>query len=546
AWALEHRVRRADGEYRWMQARALPLIGDDGVVRGWSGLHADVTERKLAEQALRRGEEQLRFALDSIPQMVWVVAADGAHEYFNRRWYEYTGLRFDEARGDGWNHVLHSDDRAPCAGRWREALESGEPFRAECRFRRHDGEYRWFLAQALPQHADDGRVLRWFGTGTEIEEQKRARERAERLEERLRLALDSADVGTWDWDLASGTLAWDERCRRIFGLEPDDEVSYPVFLARLHPEDVAAVEARVAHALDPAGSGEFEAEYRVVQRNGAVRWARVRGRAFFEARGGHEAPVRFIGTIIDATEAKRAEEERERAVTARSRFYAAMSHELRTPINAVLGYNDLLLAGVYGELTPPQQTSLERGQRAARHLLHLVNDVLDLSKLEAGKMELVWEPVPVVALVQDLFATVQPLAEEHGSELRLDGRAAAGVDIVTDPRRLQQILLNLISNALKFGRSRPVEVRCSASPDDVAIEVTDQGVGIAPGDLARIFEEFIQLPSANAGGTGLGLPISQQLARLLGGRLEVESEPGAGSTFRLRLPRRVAVVAEPV
>jgi signal transduction histidine kinase len=150
----------------------------------------------------------------------------------------------------------------------------------------------------------------------------------------------------------------------------------------------------------------------------------------------------------------------------------------------------------------------------------------------------------VVPLVHDLFATVQPLAGEHGSELRLDGRAAAGVDIVTDPRRLQQILLNLISNALKFGRGRPVEVRCAATPDEVTIEVADQGVGIAPGDLARIFEEFIQLRSGNAGGTGLGLPISRQLARLLGGRLEVESEPGAGSTFRLRLPRRAALEVE--
>jgi signal transduction histidine kinase len=263
----------------------------------------------------------------------------------------------------------------------------------------------------------------------------------------------------------------------------------------------------------------------------------VRGRVFFREQAGAREPVRFTGTIIDVTDAKRAEEERERAVTARSRFYAAMSHELRTPINAVLGYNDLLLAGVYGELTAQQQTSVERGQRAARHLLHLVNDVLDLSKIEAGKMELVWEPVPVVALVQDLFATLQPLADEHGSELRLEGREAAGIDIVTDPRRVQQILLNLISNALKFGQGRPVDVRCDATDDEVAIEVADQGVGIPAEALGRIFEEFIQLPNANAGGTGLGLPISQRLARLLGGRLEVESVPGEGSTFRLRLPR---------
>jgi len=330
----------------------------------------------------------------------------------------------------------------------------------------------------------------------------------------------------------------DARCRQIFGLGAGDAVGHAVFLERLHPDDRERVDQVVRRALDPAGSGEFEAEYRLVQPSGAVRWAQARGRAVFAEREGARKAVRFAGTIIDVTEAKRAEEERERAVTARSRFYAAMSHELRTPINAVLGYNDLLLAGVYGELTPQQQFSLERGQRAARHLLHLVNDVLDLSKIEAGKLELAWEPVSVLPLVQDLFATLQPLADEHGSELRLQGREAAGIDIVTDLRRVQQILLNLISNALKFGGGKPVEVRCEATEGEVTIEVADQGVGIPAGELEHIFEEFIQLPNANAGGTGLGLPISQRLARLLGGWLEVESEPGAGSTFRLRLPRR--------
>jgi PAS domain S-box-containing protein len=651
------------------------MVDEQGGVLEWVGAHTDVTDRKLAEEALRRGEEQLRYALDSIAQMVWTTRPDGYHEYHNRRWYEYTGLTFEETRGDGWSRVLHPDDRARAFARWQASLESGEPCSIEYRFRRHDGEYRWFLGQAVAQRDAAGAIVRWFGTCTDIEEQKRAeaerdrligevqaerarlrevfaqapalilvlrgpdhhvelanaayralaggrtlegmpvrealpevegqglfelldrvyasgeavageekrvlidrgagvpeegffnfvyqptrgaggevrgvlvhavevtaqvraRQAVERLEERLRLALESADVGTWDMDVAGPALAWDARCRQIYGLGPDDPVDFDSVLDQLYGEDRARVEETVRRALDPTGTGEFEAEYRVVQPSGAVRWAQARGRAVFRGEGGARRAVRFAGTIIDVTEGKRAEEERERAVTARSRFYAAMSHELRTPINAVLGYNDLLLAGVYGELTEPQQTSLERGQRAARHLLHLVNDVLDLSKIEAGKMEMAWEPVPVVPLVQDLFATLQPLADEHGSELRLEGREAAGIEIVTDPHRVQQILLNLISNALKFGQRKPVELRCAATDDEVTIEVADHGVGIAPDELERIFEEFIQLPNANAGGTGLGLPISQRLARLLGGRLEVESAPGEGSTFRLRLPRR--------
>jgi signal transduction histidine kinase len=237
--------------------------------------------------------------------------------------------------------------------------------------------------------------------------------------------------------------------------------------------------------------------------------------------------------------ARTAEAEREAAIRSRSRFYAAMSHELRTPINAILGYNDLILAGVYGSLAEGQAGALERAQRAARHLLDLVNDVLDISKLEAGKMEMEAETFSVAELVRDLFATVRPLAGERGSELHMTCDSAS-TEVVSDPRRVRQILLNLISNALKFGEGKPVEVRCAALAGHVQVEVVDRGDGIAAEDLERIFEEFVQLPSAERQGTGLGLPISRRLAELLGGRLEANSRPGEGSTFRFVLPRAAA------
>jgi len=259
-----------------------------------------------------------------------------------------------------------------------------------------------------------------------------------------------------------------------------------------------------------------------------------------------ERSVRAAVRIHQAeSEARRAEEERERAVAARSQFYAAMSHELRTPINAVLGYNDLLLAEVYGPLNERQAQGLERSQRAARHLLELVNDVLDLSKLEAGKMEILVEEVSAPELIEDLFVTVRPMAEERKTALSLRGEACRRT-ILTDPRRVRQILLNLLSNAIKFGEGKPIEVHCAEGPDGgISVAVTDQGVGIPTADLPRIFDEFVQLPSANTGGTGLGLPISRRLALLLGGSLEVESRPGEGSTFRLLLPAATPGEASP-
>ncbi|MDB4951468.1 MAG: hypothetical protein JWM27_4117 [Gemmatimonadetes bacterium] len=231
------------------------------------------------------------------------------------------------------------------------------------------------------------------------------------------------------------------------------------------------------------------------------------------------------------------------ALAARTRFYAAMSHELRTPINAILGFNDLLLAGVYGDLHEGQRLGIERSQRATRHLTELVGDVLDLSRLEAGRAELAPEAVPVAALVADVVATVQPLAAQRGSELAVD--AACVRTVWTDPRRVRQILLNLLSNAIKFGDGNPLEVRyVDEGGDGVAVEVRDAGRGIATADAERIFDEFVQLDNPARGelaaqGTGLGLSISRRLAELLGGTLTLVSAPGAGSTFTLRLPSRL-------
>ena len=251
------------------------------------------------------------------------------------------------------------------------------------------------------------------------------------------------------------------------------------------------------------------------------------------------AQARELGSLNQKLHAR--QRELETAMGARSRFYASMSHELRTPINAIMGYNDLLLATVYGPLSESQAEGIERSQKAARHLLELVNDVLDLSKIEAGKLELKTEEVSIAALVHDLFTTIRPLAEERGCALSFAGERCAR-RIITDPRRVRQILLNLLSNAIKFGEGKPVEVDCTEEEDgSVAVEVRDQGRGIAPADVAKVFEEFVQLDGHQQQGTGLGLPISQRLAALLGGSLTVKSVEGEGSTFRLLLPAEFQV-----
>lgn len=369
----------------------------------------------------------------------------------------------------------------------------------------------------------------------------------------LAAVLDAAPDPVLSVDQEGRVLSWNPGSERVLGHARKDAMGRPL-RELLDPPDERSLSA-VEEAL----------------RNGPSR-AVVRFRRSDGELGAGELivmPVEAGGLqvravlIHDRTEAQQAQEELEAqaselemlneelqartaeltdALSARARFYAAMSHELRTPINAILGYQDLILSGVHGELTEEQTEAIERAQRATRHLVELVNDVLDLAKIEAGRVEVQLDVTRFPLLVDELLDTVRALAQQHDTSIRVTGPRTH--EIESDPRRVRQILLNLLSNAIKFGEGKPIEVEWTPTADGgVRVAVRDRGQGVDPADSARIFEEFVQVGTGGAGGTGLGLPISRRLAELLGGRLEVESEPGKGSTFTLTLPARAPQAA---
>jgi PAS domain S-box-containing protein len=356
-------------------------------------------------------------------------------------------------------------------------------------------------------------------------------------------------------------MLFNDAAEQTFGWTQDQALGMSVSDLFRPPLDDAAIERLAAESTESAvrseltgqrrDGTEFPAEVGVSGLDlEAERVYTLIARDISERRRAEEA-LRHQAESLAATgeelralneELSRRQEELQNAMTARSRFYASMSHELRTPINAILGYTSLMLENVYGPMSEQQMFGLERAKKAAEHLLELVNDVLDLSKIEAGKMEVLVEPVVFPDLVRELFVTVEPLAKHEGSTLALQG-ATEPFAVATDPRRVRQILLNLLSNALKFGRGEPVTVTCRRRADDgVEIDVEDRGRGIPANQRDSIFEEFVQLtneqePGLSEQGTGLGLPISRRLAELLGGSLSVvHSEVDAGSTFRLSLP----------
>ena len=498
-------------------------------------VHHAERQARDAQTALRVSEERYRLVMRATNDVIWDwdLATD------ELRWNEGLevtfGYRLDEVPPviHFWHEHVHPDDRERVVRGIRAVIDGGgDRWADEYRFLRADGGEAVVLDRGLVARDGDGRATRMIGSMQDITERKAAEAALRESEERFRALHETSPDGFMilrgirdeAGELRDFAIVYvNPAAERIIGRAAGD-LRASTLLGELPGNRASGLFDRYVGVVRTGEPMQTETEY---EADGVHGWFRITAVPL------HDGVA--IG-FADVSARRRAEADREAAVASRSRFYAAMSHELRTPINAILGYNDLILSGVYGDITPKQAGALERGQRAARHLLDLVNDVLDLSKLEAGKVEVVAELCSIPELVRDLFATVRPLAEEKGSDLRMvDGGTARPV--VTDPRRVRQILLNLLSNAIKFGRSRPVEVRVAGAADGgVVAEVVDQGEGIAAEHLERVFEEFVQLPNASRGGTGLGLPISRGLAELLGGRLEAESRPGEGSTFRLVLP----------
>ena len=246
--------------------------------------------------------------LDALPSIAFVTDAAGATIYANARYRAYTGLSLAALSGSGWTAIIHPDDRDRAVAPWEEALRRGDPVDVDYRLRGGDGQYRWFQGRAAAQRDPDGRIRQWLGTCTDVHDLKQAESDAREAERWLRLSQEASGVGTFDWLPLTRELRWSDLCKAMFGLPPDAPVNDDVFMARVHPDDRAGLLEATAGALDPAGPGRFHSRYRALWPDGTVRWVAARGRATFEGEGQGRRALRFLGTVLDITEAKRTEE----------------------------------------------------------------------------------------------------------------------------------------------------------------------------------------------------------------------------------------------
>jgi signal transduction histidine kinase len=394
----------------------------------------------------------------------------------------------------------------------------------------------------------------------EAVERARAEAALRASEARLRLALEVAELGTWWFSLIDGSGHLDERAAQIVGLPAGDFADVAqAQAAGTHPDDLAAVQAAVTAGI--SSGAPFELRYRVIHLDGRIRHIASRAVAMVDDEG---RPVRLVGTNRDVTAEWEAGVERDRLLSAerraraesedarreaetanrgKSEFLAVMSHELRTPLNAIGGYAELMEMGIRGPVTPAQREDLHRIQVSQRHLLGLINEVLNYAKVETGTVRYDLASVRVRDVLAAAEALVAPQTSAKGLRLTI-GTCPPDLAVRADAEKLRQILVNLLSNALKFTeRGGRIALECVASASRVEITVRDSGIGIPTEQLERIFEPFVQVRAdltRTAEGTGLGLAISRDLARGMGGELVVSSAMGQGSTFTLSLPRSLA------
>ncbi len=301
---VEYRVMKPDGTSGWVLVRGRLARDLNGEPSKMSGVSLDTGKLKAAEQALVESETHFKTFAQAMPNQVWSATPDGQLDWFNNQVFSYSGLAFDDLAGSKWAQMVHADDIGAAAATWARALSHGTPYQTEFRLRRADGSFRWHLARALPITDHANQITRWIGTNTDIDNQKEIEEQLFESQQRVALAINAADIGTWDFDPPSGVLKWDDRCYQLFGLTPGKPVSFDGFLAGIHPDDREATEKACLDAMQPGGSGGYDIEYRTIGlEDGIERWCSAKGKASFE----NGEASRFIGTIRDISKLKRAE-----------------------------------------------------------------------------------------------------------------------------------------------------------------------------------------------------------------------------------------------
>jgi len=550
AFHAEVRARRFDGEWRWLESRAQPRLSASGEYLGMVGSSPDVTERKQAEAALRESQQFTRSVLENLFAFVGVMTVDGTLTYANRAPVEAAGISASEVLGKKfwdcvwWNYSpeIQAQLRHAC-----ERAASGEIVRYDVPVRMSGDTRIWIDFQVAPLRDTQGRVTHLIPSAMDIVVRRAAEEKLRASEERTRLATEATAVGIWEWNVLTNTICWDAQMFLLYGIAPtpDGFLDFSEWNHALLPEDLPEQERILQDTV--LRGGQSRREFRIRRRDdGAVRHIESVETVRSNAQGETDC---VVGTNLDVTERNAAEiqlrqlaADLSEADRRKDEFLATLAHELRNPLAPISnGLQLIKLAGGQPATVEKARTMMER---QLTQMVRLIDDLMDVSRISRGKLELRKEQVALAAVVNSAVETSRPLIEQMGHQLTVTlPRQTPTVN--ADPTRLAQVFQNLLNNAAKYSeRGGYIELKVESQGRDAVVAVKDTGVGIAADQLPLIFDMFTQVGGSLGmaqGGLGIGLTLVKRLVELHGGTVEATSEgPGKGSVFVVRLPLVIA------
>ncbi len=531
-YEVDCRIIRPDGSVAWLISQAARDYGEGGELVGYVGTLTDVTDLHETMSALEQSEYNYQTLARFSPVGIFRMNADRLVRYTNSRWWEIMGHDPETDSEDDWPQWLHADDRDHMLAEWNNATTDGQTFRGEFRIVTSCGKTRWILGQTGPEKDPNGRHVGYVGSVIDITEQKDAELALAESENRFAMAMRGANDGLWDWDLESEYVYYSPRWMEMLGYQIGElPNSSEAWSTLLHPDDQPRVERFLTNCLEGEAKST-EVEIRLRHKDG--QYVDILSRAF-PVLGEGNAPVRIVGTNSDISVRKRvetqlldakisAEEAREQAESAnraKSDFLSSMSHELRTPMNAVLGFAQLLEQDQL-KLSEDHKSYVDEILRSGHHMMELINDVLDLAKVESGNISLdmtTQEPKP---LIESCVKMIGSSAQNENLSIRCTFPEGELPSINVDTVCFRQVLLNLLSNAVKYNKpGGHVSIECDLDTDGMfRVSIADTGEGIPAEKLHQVFEPFDRLgyEESNVAGTGIGLTVTKQLVEAMGAR----------------------------
>lgn len=550
---------RKDGSEFWVEIGITPVADATGKYIHFVGIQRDITERKLAREALRESEQKYRLLAEATPQFVWTAQPDGSVEYCNRYWYDYTGLTEAQTLDWGWTSVIHPEDREQALKNCRRAQVMGEGYEIEYRFKRAvDNIYRWHLGRVTPIYNEQGQLAQWMGIGIDIHDRKQAEEQLRQSQQFIQRIAETSPNILYLYDFSEQHYVYlNCRLTEILGHTQlaRREMQTTVLQRLMHPDDFIRWREYINSLSTQREDSIFEFEYRMKDINGTWHWFWSRDTIFTRTADG--LPQQLLGIAQDITTLKQSEAARaqllaqeqaaraaavseaarsEAANRAKDEFLAMVSHELRNPLNAILAYAQLLQTRKLNE--PTFVRALETIERNAKLQAKLINDLLDISRITSGTLRLNRQPVELAVVIESVIDTLHLAAQAKAIKIESRIEPIFGY-VLGDEERLQQVIGNLLSNAIKFTpEGGHIQVRLRYLNTHAQVQVSDSGQGINVEFLPYVFDPFRQAArTGKQGGLGLGLAIVRYLVELHGGTIAAASPgEGQGATFTIQLP----------